>query len=193
MIEIVAPERKSMQAFTASKTPADISDFWQTPGPIADNARTLYGRKRLIAGRAVSSFDLDAAANEANKLAELWLGPGSPIAEDALLVNWQLVRGEICYVWCNPPYSRGNIPAFIEKAHAEARAGRAQTTLLVPASTEVHWWHKFVWNEEYRCFRPGVVIDFLKPRVRFIRPDGKQAGSPPIGSVFVTFLANEAA
>ena len=73
------------------------------------------------------------------------------------------------------------------KAAAEAQAGRAQTTLLLPATTDVGWWHEHVWDGI--APRPGVVVEPLSGRVRFLRPDGTSAGMPNFGSALVTFLA----
>ena len=142
------------------------------------------------ASRRYGPFDIDAAADASNHLCVWWYGPGSPIIEDALAGPWAPSSwwgDHAARVWCNPPYSM--TAAFVAKAAAEAEAGRAQTTLLLPSTTDVRWWHRHVWADLGP--RPGVLVEFLSPRVRFLRPDGTVAGSPNFGSVLVSFLARQ--
>jgi hypothetical protein len=63
----------------------------------------------------------------------------------------------------------------------------ARTTFLVPAFTDLPWWHDLVWDAEHSRFRPGVAVEFFRRRVRFLRPDGTLAGTPHFPSVAVTF------
>jgi len=157
-------------AVVKSQTPADSKDTWRTPPDLFRAASYRYG-----------PFDLDAAADHDNHLCDLWLGPGSQIGEDALAVEWgSRIVDKVRRVWLNPPYSMNK--QFVAKAAEEAREGRAQTTLLLPATTDVRWWHEFVEA------KPNVLVELLSPRVRFLRPDGSLAGSPNFGSALVTFL-----
>jgi phage N-6-adenine-methyltransferase len=166
-------------AIVNSRTPQAERDRWRTPRETFEYASRRYG-----------PFDLDAAADETNHLCGLWLGPGSEIAEDALAAEWGPVSSATMperpvRAYGNPPYS---ITAkFVAKAWAESVAGRAQTTLLLPATCDVRWFHEYAWSDLGP--RPGVLVEFLPRRVRFLRPDGTPAGSPTFGSVLVTFLA----
>ncbi|MGN6564389.1 MAG: DNA N-6-adenine-methyltransferase, partial [Thermomicrobiales bacterium] len=116
-----------------------------------------------------------------------------PLAVDALApdTHWQVpygIGGRPPRVWCNPPYSRGMVAQFVCKAANETRQGFVRSaTLLLPATTDVRWWHRFVWDGERGRFHRGVEVEFLTPRVRFLRPDGSVAGTPNFGSVVVTF------
>lgn len=170
-------------AIVATTTPAGEKDRWRTPRETFSYANRRYGR-----------FELDAAADASNHLCEEWLGPGSYHGEDALTCEWWIALSPFILskpnpmrVWCNPPYSM--TAQFVAKAAEEAEAGRAQTTLLLPSTTDVRWWHRHVWRDLGP--RPGVLVEFLSPRVRFLRPDGTAAGSPNFGSVLVTFLAKQ--
>lgn len=159
-----------------SNTDPELKDEWRTPGWLFAYLDEKYG-----------PFTLDAAANSGNTLCPLWLGPGSEIHDDALaLARWGQ-PGEQRRVFANPPYSRGMVDKFVRKAHVEAKAKRARVCLLVPSVTEVPWWHDLVWNAERGKFRVGVTVEFLKPRVRFCRPDGTVGGSGGIGSAIVHF------
>jgi phage N-6-adenine-methyltransferase len=165
-------------AIVASTTPVGDKDCWRTPPDVFAAAARRYG-----------PFDLDAAATEDNKLCPFWLGPGSDLGEDALRADWGPVSSATMperpvRAFCNPPYSVTAL--FVEQAAVQAKLGHAQTTLLLPSTTDVRWWHTWVWEDLGP--RPGVLVEFLR-RVRFLRPDGSLAGSPTFGSVLVTFLA----
>jgi DNA (cytosine-5)-methyltransferase 1 len=157
-----------------SNTPLADKNLWRTPPEVFAMLNKQYG-----------PFTLDAAANEENHLCEYWYGPGSFIGEDALACSWSDGRrlGPNPRVFCNPPYNK--TAEFIKKAHDEAVAGNIRSaTLLVPATTDVKWFHEYVWRNPY------AVLDFSKGRIRFLRPDGSRAKVPTHGSMFVTFYSH---
>lgn len=159
-----------------SATDADEKDMWQTPPDLFSRISAEYG-----------PFAIDAAANGRNRHCARWFGPGSNLGvEDALAVPWWDYARKI---WCNPPYSRGMVSAFVKQGWEAARFNGTQSTFLLPSTTETHWWHSFVYDVDRRRFRPGVEVEFIKGRVRFVRPDGTQAGAGGFGSVVVTFGA----
>ena len=168
-------------ALVTTLTPKERKDLWRTP-PAA------FG----YAARRWGPFHLDAAATGENRHCPAWLGPDSPLGEDALAVSWSLAEEGPTRVWVNPPYSRN--AAFVAKAAAEATTGLVQATLLLPAATDVAWWHDYVWEDDRP--RAGVVVQHHRGRIRFLLPDGsipadkkgKKTG-PNFGSVYVTFLA----
>lgn len=160
----------------ASIAEATEKDTWQTPADLFARLNAEYG-----------PFTLDAAANARNHRCADWFGPGSNRGViDALTVPWQDYARRI---FCNPPYSRWMVAAFVCQGWQAARYGGTQTTFLVPATTEVRWWHEFVYDVDRRRFRPGVEVEFIRRRVRYLRPDGTQAGAGGFGSVVVTFGA----
>lgn len=58
---------------------------------------------------------------------------------DGFAVDWRGV------VWANPPYSRGNLPAFAGKAVAEVASGRASIVIgLIPAKPGSRYWHDHI-------------------------------------------------
>jgi site-specific DNA-methyltransferase (adenine-specific) len=63
-------------------------------------------------------------------------------------------------VWCNPPYSRGNVEAFARKADAESTRG-VTTVMLVPARVEQPWFHDLVLSN------PHNEVRFIKGRVKY--------------------------
>lgn len=110
-------------------------------------------------------FTLDAAANAENTKCDQWLGPGSPLSEDALAVAWQ---GR---VFCNPPYGRG-VGAWVE--HAVKQTDAEVVVLLLPARMDTRWFQANV--------RAGHELRFLKGRLRF-ESQGKPGGPAPFPSM----------
>lgn len=69
-----------------------MNDEWQTPGWLYDRLNAHY------------KFDLDMAANEDNSRCDKYCI--NAFKEKSQIVLYQAV-------WCNPPYSRGNIDRFM--------------------------------------------------------------------------------
>jgi phage N-6-adenine-methyltransferase len=159
-----------------SKTEPGARNNWRTPDEVFRYLDRRYG-----------PFTLDAAAEEHNAKCDLWLGPGSPIAEDALMVRWDAYAPHNWRrVFVNPPYD--HTPDWISYAKGMVNLGVVgSVTLVVPATTDVKWWHYFVYDRHKCRNRPGVLTEFSKGRIRFLRPDGTPAGSPTHGTAFVTF------
>jgi phage N-6-adenine-methyltransferase len=114
-------------------------------------------------------FTVDVAASPANaKLSRYYT-----IEDDGLAQSWAGER-----VWCNPPYS--DIEPWVIKAHLELAA---PIVMLLPANrTEQGWWQRHV--EPYRDKGRGFRVEFLKGRLRFIRPGQDAVGPnerPPFG------------
>lgn len=165
----------------ASKTPAAERNSWRTP----DNIFAMLDRRH-------GPFTLDAAADLSNHKCDLWLGPHGAL-EDALTGSWAINGNTAHRVFCNPPYDQ--TAAFVQKAYEEVRNRHVRSvTLLVPATTDVKWFHRRV----VPLMQPsladigkpdwvGVIVEFSEGRIRFERPDGTLAGTPTHGSLFVTF------
>ena len=132
-------------------------------------------------------FTADAAASAANaKCARYWTAE-----DDGLEQPWAGER-----VWCNPPYSFPNLPAFVAKAWQEWKAaGPSLIVMLVPANrTEQQWWQEYV--EPYRDL-PGsdLRVEFLPGRMRFLAPGQTGVGPderPPFGCCLLIWEAREA-
>jgi site-specific DNA-methyltransferase (adenine-specific) len=92
------------------------------------------------------------------------------IENDGLSKTWE----GVCY--CNPPYGR-NVKHWVKKARDESQSGHAKVVMLVPARTDVKWFHDFIYRETNREIR------FLKGRLKF----GKSNNSAPFPSMIVIF------
>lgn len=75
--------------------------------------------------------------------------------ENGLIQDWQ---GE--KVYCNPPYSNGNIDLWMEKCYIESLKPNTTVVALVPVSTSARWWHSWVMNKS--------EIRFIERRVKFV-------------------------
>lgn len=76
--------------------------------------------------------------------------------EDGLSRSWADER-----VFLNPPYGR-EIYAWTRKARLEAAEHGALVVGLLPASTDLAWWHEDVLPH------PGIELRWLRGRVRFL-------------------------
>lgn len=96
--------------------------------------------------------------------------------QDGLALPW---HGERC--WMNPPYGR-EIYAWTRKARAEAAAG-ALVVGLLPASTDLAWWHDDVLGH-------ANVVRWYRGRIRFLT-GGPYRASGFFPSVAVVWGASE--
>lgn len=107
----------------------------------------------------VFGFDWDAAASRAtSKCGEHYFGHDQTVAgwQNALEINWMSVFTILDYVrpvvWCNPPYSRGMIADFCQKAQDEAQQG-VTTVMLLPADISTKWYREFVHGQEAYVYK----------------------------------------
>ncbi|MCH7686077.1 MAG: adenine methyltransferase, partial [Planctomycetes bacterium] len=101
-------------------------------------------------------FSLDVCASPQNAKCARYFSSD----DDGLSQSW---AGEICF--CNPPYHRHLISAWITKAYEESRQPDTTVALLIPTYyREYSWWKKY-------CVKGQVR--FIHPFVRFQRCDGE--------------------
>ena len=118
---------------------------------------------------AFGPFGLDLAADAQTTVGEYFLGPGSPIAEDALSVSWMRVtpayRSPVGFL--NPPFSLGEIKAlkeagvpaddpriralrienWAEKAYDESLSGFT-TIGVFPYAPQTEWFRRYVMGHQ---------------------------------------------
>jgi len=119
-------------------------------------------------------FTIDVAAAAHNTKCERFY----TVADDGLAQDWTGER-----VWCNPPYS--DIRPWVAKAWGSD----ALVVMLLPANrTEQAWWQDLV--EPYRDRSVGLTCEFLRGRIRFLRPGQRRIGPnerPPFGCCLLTW------
>ena len=114
-------------------------------------------------------FTIDVAASAENARHERYY----TAEQDGRAQSWVGER-----VWCNPPYS--DIAPWIVKAwHSDAPL----VVMLLPANrTEQAWWQILI--EPYRDRGAQLTVEFLRGRLRFLRPGERTIGPnrrPPFG------------
>lgn len=119
----------------------DLKDRWRTP---------LYVFNPL---NAIFNFTLDPSCDVHSALCNKYYTE----LEDGLIQDWS---NEV--VFCNPPYSRGNIDKWMEKCYLESLKGSI-IVALIPVSTSAKWWHKYVIGK--------ASIKYYEGRIRFVGAD----------------------
>ena len=121
---------------------------------------------------SLGKFDLDPCAPSVPlfKTAEVMYNE----FDDGLAQKW---KGR---VWLNPPYSRPLISKFMRRM-AEHNQGIA----LIFSRTDTELFHTEVFNK-------ATAVKFLKGRIKFLRPDGTEAGTPGCGSVLIAYGEEDA-
>lgn len=94
-------------------------------------------------------------------------------ADDGLAQSWAGER-----VFMNPPYGR-EVYAWTQKAREESARG-ALVVGLLPASTDLAWWHNDVVSV-------GAEVRYIRGRVRFLT-DGPYRASGFFASVIVVWM-----
>ena len=138
---------------------------WETPDELFNLYHEMY------------QFEIDAAANSVNHKLPKWFGPGAPFGqEDALTICW---RDFGKYFWLNPPYGRGLLSKFLNKAVSEYQNCGAKVVLLLPVDTSTNWWHTYVepFNREGR-------VEFIEGRIVF----KGATGTPRFASCVMTLV-----
>jgi len=107
---------------------------WSTPQTFFDRLNMEFG------------FTLDVAAQPGNAKCARYFTP----EEDGLTQPWD----GIC--WMNPPYGP-TLGLWMRKAYESAQHG-ATVVCLVPARTEMRWWHDYALRGEIR---------FVQGRLKF--------------------------
>jgi len=125
-------------------------------------------------------FTLDVCATEHNNKVARYFAPpdhrlkpimNAPLALDGLAQSW---AGEIC--WMNPPYSRGVLVKWVEKAIHEAVRG-AVVVALLPGDSSVVWHHELV-------LLNAAWVEPVRGRIKF---EGMDAGAKT-GNILAHFL-----
>ncbi len=135
-----------------------ISNEWGTPSDLFDFLNLRF------------RFDLDAAASSENAKTPAFFS----VKDCAFKTPWH-TRGS--RVWLNPPYGR-RVKLWVERARAEAVAGKIRVCVLVMARTDTAFFHDELMKAQ--------ELYFIRGRLRFTRNDG-HTGPAPCGSLVALF------
>ena len=99
--------------------------------------------------------------------------------QDALATPWNRIGPR---VWLNPPYGR-QIGDWFARAVDQCSKGTVESVVMLTfANTDTTYWRDHVASSEH-CH----AVVFLRPRVRFVRPDGVAAVGAPKGSALIVY------
>lgn len=118
----------------ANSKGVDQKDLWGTEAGLFEALNEIY------------NFTLDPCCTKDTALCDKFYTP----TENGLIHSWS---NEI--VFMNPPYSRGNIDLWVEKAYNESE--NAIVVALIPVSTSAKWWHKWVIGKCHLVYVQGRV------------------------------------
>ena len=128
-------------------------DDWETPQALYDKLKTVFW------------FVIDGACTPENKKCSI----GSYKDDE---IDWYSTT------FCNPPYGTKNLEYFFKKA-IKARDNGVDVVMLIPSSTEIDVWFKYIWDEaDYIIFPKGR----LKHEI-----NGVAKGSATKGSAIVVY------
>lgn len=137
---------------------------------VSNSSDEWYTPKFII--DSLGKFDLDPCAPSVPifKTAEVMYNE----FDDGLAQKWE---GR---VWLNPPYSHPLITKFMRRMMEHNRG-----TALIFSRTDTELFHTEVFNK-------ATAVKFLKGRIKFLKPDGTEAGSPGCGSVLIAYGEEDA-
>lgn len=126
---------------------------WSTPQWFFDELNEEFG------------FTLDPCATELNHKCENYYTKN----ENGLEQDW---AGNV--VFCNPPYGR-EIGEWVRKCHEEAKKPDTMCVMLIPARTDIKYFHEYIYNQ--------AEVRFIRGRLKF----GDGNGRAPFPSMIVVF------
>lgn len=127
---------------------------WETPQDLYDRLNAEF------------NFTLDACASAENAKCERYYTK----ADNGLVQSWQAER-----VFCNPPYGR-DLGRWVAKAFAEVYQRYCPlAVLLLPARTDVEWFHRYVNHK--------TEIRFIEGRLKY----GGSVHNAPFPSMVVIY------
>lgn len=172
----------SANGLTLAHEDDGTGDDWMTPPPVIELARQYLG-----------CIDLDPASHAA---AQKYVQADTYYTKETngLDASW---HGN---VWCNPPYSKGLIDGFTQKAIEEWKAGESveNMLLLVNAQCDTKWFQSLLNSASAVCFWKGrmkfyKIIDGVAYGKWKSSKTGKMTNSPRyINTVFCFSRKNTA-
>lgn len=144
------------------------SEEWYTPSRYVDLARRVLGVITLDPAS-------DAYPQQWIRAETFWTKADSGLERD-----W------FGKVWLNPPYGkdagRSLQKVWSDKLACEVETGRVDEAVLLVNSKHGYKWYEDLWRKYAVCC--------AQERIRFIRPDGSDAGQAKCAQTFVYFGPN---
>lgn len=150
------------------------NDYWATPVNLTVGIINYLLRVGEI--NWTQYYDLDCCANIFNSKV-----PNNFISEreNALQVDWNGER-----VWCNPPYSRGNVEQFVNKAIEQTQKSKKDVIMLINVDPSTKYFKTIVENAK-------AIVYVVGKRIKFINPHNGDNSNPLKPSMFVLFSSTK--
>lgn len=152
------------------------TDYWTTPTPLTKGiVKFLEYYKEIDWG--CQYYDLDACANLHNTKV-----PTNYITEqeNALFVDWNGQR-----VWCNPPYSRGNVDSFVAKAVEQCQKSQKDVIMLLNVDHSTKYFKRILETAK-------AIVYVTSGRIKFVKTSDNELKSSPLKpSMFVLFSSSK--
>lgn len=130
-------------------------DSWLTAPDILDRVRVTFDGQidfdpasNIVAQRYVKAKNYCVAPDDTESMFNQY-------HDDVMLTNG-LAQPWHGNVFCNPPYSAGNIDAFVDKAIAEL-PNIDQMIILVNSATDSKWYHKLLLHSDCTLLWRGRI------------------------------------
>ena len=152
------------------------TDYWTTPKALTKGIVKFLEYCKEIDWQG-QFYDLDSCANEFNtQVPENYITE----QENALAVDW---RGE--RVWCNPPYSRGNVDCFVGKTITECQKGQKDVIMLLNVDPSTKYFKQIIQHAK-------AIVYVTCGRISFVKTSDNQIKSSPLKpSMFVLFSSTK--
>lgn len=152
------------------------SDYWTTPTNLTKGIiKFLEYCKEIDWGGQY--YDLDACANLHNTKV-----PTNYITEkeNAFFVDWNGER-----VWCNPPYSRGNVDNFIAKTIEQCQKSPKDVIMLLNVDPSTKYFKRILENAK-------AIVYVTRGRIQFVKTsDNEVKSDPKRPNMFVLFSSSK--
>lgn len=122
-------------------------------------------------------YDLDSCANQLNAKV-----PHNYITEEqnALITEWNGQR-----VWCNPPYSRGNVDNFVNRAVEQCKTSNKDVIMLLNVDVSTKWFKCILNNAK-------AIVYITSGRIKFVKTSENALKADPLKpSMFVLFSSTK--
>lgn len=152
------------------------TDYWTTPTNLTKGIVKFLEYCNEINWNG-QFYDLDCCANELNTKV-----PTNYINEEmnAFITDW---NG--CRVWCNPPYSRGNVDNFICRAIEQCSKAPKDVIMLLNVDPSTQYFKRILDHAKAIVFITGGRVSFVKAS------DPKHKGTPLRPQMFVLFSSTK--
>lgn len=138
-------------------------DYWATPQDVVKGISSYCYAKGLV---SLPKPTIDVCATPFNtKVQDNYITE----EENALVADW----GKFGLAWCNPPYSRGNVGLFFNRALEQYRKNQTETIMLLNCDNGTAWFADIIANAK-------AVIYVMNGRIKFLDPEtGAESKNPP--------------